>query len=224
MKVLIVDDHWMIRSSLKQAFETIDPSLETLDAANAKAASEMLTLHPDVDLMFIDLVMPGLSDLDALRSLRSHYPDIPVAVISVHEDRDHIMQAISEGAIGYIPKSAEGAELLRALALVLNGGVYFPRDILQGGRSNPSSQLERTGIETQPGAIPTSTLTTREDQVLELINLGRSNNDIARELGLSPNTVRVHLRNLSLKLNLKDRTEIAAAYRSAQQATSRRSS
>lgn len=223
MKVLIVDDHWMIRSSLKQAFETIDPSLQTLDAASVKAASEMLTLHPDVDLMFIDLVMPGLSDLDALRSLRRQYPDIPIAVISVHEDRDHIMQAISEGAIGYIPKSAEGAELLRALTLVLTGGVYFPRDILQNSPRSQPLATDRPKVNTQPGVTSSPTLTTREDQVLDLILLGRTNNDIAQELGLSPNTVRVHLRNLSLKLNLKDRNEIAA-YRAAQQASSRRTS
>ena len=141
MKVLIVDDHWMIRASLKHAIEKLDATLESLEAGSFKEASDALQNTPDIDLMLIDLVMPGYSDLDGLRSLRANYPDIPIVVISVHEDREHVLQAISQGVIGYIPKSAEGAELLHALTLVLNGGVYFPRDILQGNRSNVINQL-----------------------------------------------------------------------------------
>jgi DNA-binding NarL/FixJ family response regulator len=200
----------MIRSSLKHAIERLNQQFETYDAASFQEASELLKKNPDIDLMFIDLVMPGLSEFDGLRSLRASYPDIPIAVVSVHEDREHVLQAISEGVIGYIPKSAEGAELLRALTLVLNGDVYFPRDILQGGRLRGGSLPVAPAGETdaQPGVAPS--LTAREDQVLDLVRRGRSNSDIAEELGLSPNTVRVHLRNVGIKLKIKDRSEFAA--------------
>ncbi|PZQ15993.1 MAG: DNA-binding response regulator [Ancylobacter novellus] len=207
MKVLIADDHWMIRASLKHAIARLNQSLETFDAASFEQAGDLLRSNPDIDLMFIDLVMPGNSEFEGLRSLRARYPDIPIAVISVYEDREHVVQAISEGVIAYIPKSAEGPELLRALTLVLNGGVYFPRDILQGGRLRGGGLP--VAVEEDEASTP-GTLTTREDQVLKLVGMGRSNSDIATQLALSPNTVRVHLRNISLKLKLRERADLVA--------------
>ena len=198
----------MIRASLKHAIGNLDSSFETVDASTFDEATAALEAHVDIELMFFDLVMPGLSEFEGLRTLRARYPDIPIAVISVHEDREYVLRAIEEGVIGYIPKSAEGSELVKALTLVLNGGVYFPRDILQGSRVGsmlPSSP------EPEPAASENgSALTAREDQVLSLLVNGHSNVAIAEELGLSPNTVRVHLRNAGLKLNIKDRADFVA--------------
>ncbi|MBB4653356.1 DNA-binding NarL/FixJ family response regulator, partial [Aminobacter niigataensis] len=125
MKILIADDHWMIRASLKHAISNLDSSLETVDASTFDEAMELLNIHHDIELMLFDLVMPGLSEFDGLSTLRARYPDIPIAVISVHEDRNRILRAIEEGVIAYIPKSAGGDELAKALTLVVNGGVYF---------------------------------------------------------------------------------------------------
>jgi DNA-binding NarL/FixJ family response regulator len=214
MKVLIADDHWMIRASLKHAMSGIDSSVETVDAESFQEASEKLAQHFDIELMLIDLVMPGLPGLDGLRALRASYPDIPIAVISVHEDRDHVLQAISEGVIAYIPKSAAGAELIRALSLVLNGGVYFPRDILQGNRT----RMELPALQTN-GSLNnalSAELTSREHQILDRLSQGLSTSAIASDLGLSPNTVRVHLRNANLKLNIKDRTQLKSFLASRQ--------
>ncbi|MFG1465658.1 response regulator transcription factor [Xanthobacter sp. DSM 24535] len=202
MKVLIADDHWMIRASLKYAMKSVGIAFEPLEASNFQEAMDIVRANPDIELMLIDLVMPGLSEFEGLRTLRSRYPDIPIAVISVHEDREHVLQAISEGVIGYIPKSADGAELLKGLTTVLNGDVYFPRDVLQGSRHHRGP-----GTEARRDADKPATLTAREDEVLELIAQGLSNFNIAEELGMSPNTVRVHLRNIGRKLNLKDRSE-----------------
>lgn len=215
MKVLIADDHWMIRSSLKQAIEKLNASLEIIDVASFEEASDYLKAHPDIDLMFVDLVMPGLSEFEGLRSLRANYPDIPIAVVSVHEDREHVVHAIAEGVIAYIPKSAGGAEFINALTLVLNGGVYFPREILQGGRlhSPLPVNLGRSKPAPQPRERNLPILTTREDQVLELAKRGMSNASIAERLGLSASTVRVHIHNLGLKINLKDRSKFKSAKR-----------
>jgi DNA-binding NarL/FixJ family response regulator len=217
MKVLIADDHWMIRASLKQAISSIDSTLQIVDASSFDEATNMLAEHHDIDLMLIDLVMPGFSDLDGLRRLRSSYPDVPVAVISVHEDRDHVLRAISEGVIAYIPKSAEGAELLRALSLILNGGVYFPRDILQGNSFR--SQLPDSKPAASEAAEPSVALTSREEQIFLLLGEGRSTSAVAKELGLSPNTVRVHLRNMNLKLNIKTRDELRSFLAARRQST-----
>ncbi len=208
MKILIADDHWMIRASLKHAISDLDSSLETVDASTFDEAMQLLSTHHDIDLMLFDLVMPGLSEFEGLSTLRARYPDIPIAVISVHEDRNRVLRAIDEGVIAYIPKSAGGDELVKALTLVVNGGVYFPRDILQGNRFRSVLPTAPEGDTKTPEAP--SVLTAREEQILDLVARGRSNIAIAQELGLSPNTVRVHLRNASLKLNIKDRAEFAA--------------
>lgn len=222
MKVLIADDHWLIRDSLKLAVKSLGFDLEIIEAGSFAEAMELLHLHPNIDLMLIDLVMPGPSGFEGLRSVRKGFPDIPVAVISVHEDREHIIQAIKEGVIGYIPKSAEGSELLRGLTLVLNGGVYFPREILQNtrpGEGNPVGiaavpAATRNGKIRQRAGVAAgrdpSHLTEREHNVFELLQTGRTNDEIAAELSMSRNTVRVHLRNIGIKLKLKDRAGIAA--------------
>lgn len=196
MKILIADDHWFIRDSLKHVVKKVRLTLEPLEADNFDQAIELMRQHSDIELMLIDLVMPGFSEFDGLRALRSLYPDVPIAVISIHEDREFVMNAIAEGVVGYIPKSAGGAEILRALTLVIDGGVYFPRDILQRTYSAPLPRSQ------------TPQLTPREEEVLDLVCTAQSNAAIASQLDLSPHTVRVHIRNLMVKLNAKDRGEL----------------
>lgn len=202
MKVLIADDHWMIRESFKHVISRIKQNLQLVEAATFDEALNSLNEHPDIELMFVDLVMPGLSEVDGLRTLRTRHPTVPLAIVSVHEDREDVLQAISEGVIGYIPKSVEAAEMVRALTTILNGGVYFPRDILQGSRVGVSTRSTQEDVN--------GSLTARECQVLSLISKGASNAEIAETLGMSPNTVRVHVRNLGMKLNLRERSELAA--------------
>lgn len=199
MKILIADDHWFIRDSLKHIVKKVRLTLEPLEAGSFDEALDLLRTHSDIELMLIDLVMPGFSEFDGLRLLRASYPDVPVAVISVHDDREYVLRAIAEGVIGYIPKSDGGAEILRALTKIIHGEVYFPRDILHGSRP---------GLPADRGEGPIA-LTAREEQVLQLVGRGETNFEIARELGLSPNTVRVHLRSLTLKLKARDRSALA---------------
>ena len=199
MKVLIADDHWFIRDSLKHIVKKVRMTLEPVEAGSFDEATELLAAHPDVALMLIDLVMPSFSEFEGLRTLRRSYPDIPIAVISVHEERDYVMNAIAEGVVGYIPKSAGGAEILSALSLIINGGVYFPREILH---SAPGGRPHRRLSKTQ--------LTSREEEVLKLVAEGQSNAAIANTLKLSPHTVRVHIRNLMLKVHAKDRQELSS--------------
>lgn len=207
MKVLLADDHWIVRDSLKHAMRSVGPQVEVLEASNFDEAVDLLRKNPDTALMMVDLVMPGFTEFNGLRMLRSTYPDIPIVVVSVHEERDYVIRAIEEGVIGYIPKSAEGAEVLRALTLVLSGEVYFPRSILQNSDRTQSAypQSDPRGAGRDGGDAE---LTPRETEVHALQAAGHSNADIAERLGLSTNTVRVHLRNISMKLA---RTEGARA-------------
>lgn len=216
MKILIADDHWVVRESLKQVMRRLQQTLDVFEAETFAEAEETLARHPDIDLMLVDLVMPGFEEFDGLRRLRATFPDTPVVVISVHEDVDHVMRSLEQGVIGYIPKSSGGQEIERALERVLEGEVSFPRRIIE--RSTAATAPKPVSAAARPAAPApvaaaaaperdTDLLTARERDVLALLGQGYSVKRIASELDLSSQTVRVHLGNVMKKLNMRDRSE-----------------
>ncbi|MFD1331440.1 response regulator [Methylopila musalis] len=215
MKILIADDHWVVRESLKQVMRRLQQTLDVFEAETFSEAEETLARHPDIDLMLVDLVMPGFEEFDGLRRLRATFPDTPVVVISVHEDVDHVMRSLEQGVIGYIPKSSGGQEIERALERVLEGEVSFPRRIIErsnvSGSPRPvaSQAAPRPAAASAPAVMERDTdlLTARERDVLALLGQGFSVKRIATELELSSQTVRVHLGNVMKKLNMRDRSE-----------------
>ncbi|MDF2618590.1 MAG: Two-component response regulator [Xanthobacteraceae bacterium] len=224
MKILIADDHWVVRQSLKQVMRRLRQTLETFEAETFDEAAALLVEHPDIDLMLIDLVMPGFDAFDGLHKLRTNFPDVPVVVVSVHEDVDHVLRSLEHGVIGYVPKSAGGSEIERALERVLAGEVSFPRRIIErsAGGSNPKLAAEPAGTPAAPVPPPAPVapstpaaddvrdeldlLTPRERDVLGLLGRGYSVKRIAEEFELSSQTVRVHLGNAMRKLNIRDRS------------------
>ena len=142
MKVLIADDHWVVRESLKQVMRQLHQTLEIYEAETFGEAASILAQHDDVDLMLVDLVMPGFDEFSGLRRLRTDFPDVPVVVVSVHEDVDHVLRALEHGVIGYIPKSSGGPEIERALERVLEGEVSFPRRIIEQSAVAAAARLK----------------------------------------------------------------------------------
>ncbi|MEG6507686.1 response regulator transcription factor [Methyloligella sp. 2.7D] len=201
MKVIIGDDHWVVRQSLKQIMRRLEQELEIYEAESFGELMELLAEHPDTSLILLDLVMPGSEELGGLHALRAKYPNIPVVVVSVHEDVEHVIRSVEQGAIGYIPKSAAGPEIVRALERVLAGEVSFPRRIIE--RSSAPAERPKNATSEERDL---SSLTSRERDVLVLLGSGSSVKNIAEELGLSSQTVRIHLGNAMKKLNLPDRT------------------
>jgi DNA-binding NarL/FixJ family response regulator len=198
LTILIADDHWVVRESLKQVARGIDATVDIKEASTFEEALAILDDHPYIGLILVDLVMPGVKELQGLELLRRRFPAIPVAVISIHEDPDYVRQAIQNGVIGYIPKSANAEEIRRALTRIFEGEVYFPRDLLT--RSWPiASEAPLEASEEGPR------LSEREDEILKLLGEGRAVNSIAKTLGITPQTVRVHLGNAMRKLGLKNR-------------------
>lgn len=206
MTILIADDHWVVRESLKQVARGIDADVNVMEAATLEEAVEVLERNPHIGLILIDLVMPGIKDFDGLELLRRRFPSIPLAVISIHEDPDYVRRAIQTGVIGYIPKSANAEEIRRALTRIFEGEVYFPRDLLT--RSWPPA-ADGDGETAPPGEGPR--LSEREDEVIKLLADGRAISEIADALGVTQQTARVHLGNAMRKLNLKSR-EAAILY------------
>lgn len=202
MKVIIADDHWVVRQSLKQVMRRLNQTLETYEAETFGELTALLAQHPDTSLVLLDLVMPGFEELGGLRALRTKFRDIPVVIVSVHEDVEYVIRSVEQGAIGYIPKSADGPEIERALERVLAGEVSFPRRILEQRSHAPQRPPKN---DAQPPRH-VDTLTERERDVLSLLGSGSSVKNIAETLGLSSQTVRIHIGNAMKKLNLPDRT------------------
>ncbi|MFD1331218.1 response regulator [Methylopila musalis] len=203
MKVVIADDHWMVRESLKQVMKRLQQTIEIHEAESFDEAARTLADHPDVDLMLIDLVMPGFESFAGLRRLRKEFPTVPVVVVSVHEDSEHVMRSLEQGVIGYIPKSAGAPEVERALERVFAGEVSFPRKLLE---RSAVEEVEAPAIPQPPREGPE--LTARELEVLQALGKGQSIKRIAAEHGVSDQTVRVHIRNVMKKRNLGDRSAV----------------
>lgn len=204
MKILIADDHWVVRESLKQVMRKVRQASDPFEATTFEEALAILREHPDIDLMLVDLIMPGFEEFAGLKRLRSEFPEIPIVVVSVHEDLEYIVRSISYGVIGYIPKSAGAPEIIQALERVLSGDVSFPRRILEQGSGGARSELPSLPAESHDEQG--QHLTNREREVLDHLGKGFSVQRIASELGVSPHTVRAHQGNLMKKLGLKDRS------------------
>jgi DNA-binding NarL/FixJ family response regulator len=208
MKILIADDHWLMRKSLKEVLQKLDKTNSTYEASSFSECIGILERERNIDLVLADLVMPGFNEFDGLAQLRTRFPEIPMVVVSVHEDRTRVMHALDLGVIGYIPKSATGPEIEIAFERLLAGEIYVPRRLLErhdgalpaptrAPASPPTEMRENGGLDA---------LTNRERGVLDLLGKGYSVHRIAVELGLTTHTTRVHLSNLMRKLGLPDRS------------------
>ena len=207
MKILIADDHWVVRESLKQVVRRFGSEHQTFEAATLEQALSVLRREADMDLVLADLVMPGIAEFQGVRRLRAEFPLVPIVIISVHEDREHVLNAVACGVIGYIPKSASGEEIDRALERVLSGEVYFPRRLIEASPSDmPNEEPETSREPLVQGDL--AALTGRERDVFDRLGKGYSVQKIASDLDLSSHTIRVHLGNITRKFDLSDRAAL----------------
>jgi DNA-binding NarL/FixJ family response regulator len=206
LKILAADDHWIARAALAQLLRGLGRKIEVLEAADFNAALELVANHPDLDLILIDLIMPGMDGFDGIRALRDAAPGVPLVVVSVSEDREDIMQAVNLGALGYIPKTAQGEEIVKAIDLVLSGEVSLPRRILE--RPEAAAASPKQAGRSKGSVSPEARLTKRQKEIFNLLSEGLSNADIAGRLGLSVNTVRVHIHGILQRLQLDNRMQV----------------
>ena len=126
MKILVVDDHELIREAMRGALAELDGEAAILEAADSREAMRLIEEHPDLDLILLDLNLPDRDGFTVLSELRKSHPAISVVVMSAQQDHDSVVKALSQGALGFIPKSATREVILRAMQLVFSGGVYIP--------------------------------------------------------------------------------------------------
>jgi len=195
MKILLVDDHQLVRAGLVLVLKQMEEGVELLEAGTGREAIEMANAAPDLDLILMDLDLPEGSGLEALTAINAKTPAMPVVILSAMEDQTMVSRAMELGARGFIPKSASGDVMLNSLRLVLSGGVCLPPGYGDVARGEVNSDIPN--------------LTQRQLEVLRLMAQGNSNKEIARQLGISENTVRVHISAIISAMDATNRTEAA---------------
>ncbi|MBL7943950.1 MAG: response regulator transcription factor [Flavobacteriales bacterium] len=193
--VLLVEDHAEIREGLKYIINNA-PGFSCVTCATAEEA--LVTMSPDdVDVVLMDINLPGMSGIECTRRLREQYPSLPIMMCTAYEDDENIFMALSNGAKGYILKRAAGEILIEAI-----------RDLYQGG-SPMSSSIARRVVESfqQRKSETDFDLTLREREILDLLAQGNRNKQIADKLFLSPHTIRTHIYHIYEKLQVKNRVE-----------------
>jgi DNA-binding NarL/FixJ family response regulator len=202
MKILVVDDHVLIREALRGLFRDLRPEAIVLEAADAAHAVALLAEQPDIALILLDLSLPDRDGLELLAELRALHPGISVVVLSGFADRANVMRALDQGALGFIPKSAGREVMTSALSLVFSGGVYIPPEILGSKSTNAANpQLPPSDLG----------LTGRQSDVLALMMQGKSNKAICRRLDLAEATVKNHVTAILKVLGVSNRTEAVLA-------------
>lgn len=211
MRILIGDDHVLFREGLRRLLEQIKGESEFLEASNFNELLDMAGTGGPVDLVLTDLRMPGWPGFGGITMLRERQPNAKVVVISASEAHADVRDALEHGAAGYIPKSSSVKIMLSALDLVFSGGVYVPPTVLRDGGETEARPV--------PPADPAleQLLTQRQREVLERLREGKSNKQIAHELGLSEGTVKIHMTAIFKSLGVRNRTQAAMAFPQSQQ-------
>ena len=202
MKILIVDDHALFREGLVLLLEALGQP-QTLQAENAEAALRQVAAHPQLDLILLDLVMPGPGGIELLPEIKKRVPAAPVVILSGDESHRTITGAIEKGASGYIPKTSTAEVMRGALRLILGGGIYVPPIVLRDEVRPPAPDVEQ-----RRAAKPEDLgITPRQVEVLEFLLAGMPTKVIASRLGVSDSTVKAHTMAIFRTLKVRNRTE-----------------
>ena len=198
IRILIADDHAIVRGGLKQLFTMVKDIVVAGEAVNGMQAIEFLRRTP-VDLALLDLTMPGMSGIDLITRLRSVFPDLPILVLSMRNEPQVVRQVLKAGASGYLTKDSEPEMLVVAIRKAAAGGRFI----------DPTLAEQLVFDIDQPGIAPLhEQLSARETQILALLARGRSVNDIAADLMISNKTVSSHKAHLMQKMNFMNNAEL----------------
>jgi DNA-binding NarL/FixJ family response regulator len=225
MKVLLVDDHPLILSALQSVIKGLGDHVTVVGAGSARAARDALKSENDFDLVLLDLQLGDSDGFDLLVEFRAGYPALPVVVVSASDRTSDVIRSIDLGAMGFVPKRATNETLFEALHMVMSGGIYVPpmsigSDASQAGRRSTDAsagqlnvvhkEASDSGFQTQP-SLASLGLTPRQTDVLALLLKGNPNKLIARELGVSVETVKDHVAAVLRALGVSSRTQAVLA-------------
>jgi len=196
--VVVADDHDLLREGVSACLASFEDITVIAEASSGEGAIEMAAQHSP-DVVVVDLVMPGLGGLGAIRRIREAHPAMGILALSSFYERDRVQEALDAGADGYLVKSVDAESLAHAVRSVARGQGVFSPEVTRVLASTPSAPDRAL-----------ATLTAREAEIAELVAEGRTNAEIAKRLGLSVFTVKNHVSNVLTKLHAQTRTEVAA--------------
>jgi DNA-binding NarL/FixJ family response regulator len=244
MKALLIDDHPLILWAMQSVIRRLGDHVSVIGVETAEEARQMLQRHDDFDIVLLDLQLGDANGFDVLKELRSSYPALPVVIVSASDRASDVIRAIDGGAMGFVPKRASNEMLFEALHLVMSGGIYVPPMALAlGSRASASAALSpasrtaefdpvgpelddaetvrKIASQSDYQMVPTSYeslgLTSRQREVLALLLQGKPNKMIARELGLSVETIKDHVAAVLRSLGVSSRTQAVLAISQMQQ-------
>ena len=203
MNLMIVDDHLLIRAGMKLLLKNTSAYTVTAEAESGEEALRLLAEQP-IDLVIMDISMPGMGGLACIREIRARFPVVKILVLSMHEDEEYIYKAMQYGAMGYLPKTSADNELFDALQVLSQGRRYL----------SPNAQQSLMDIMFRPAEEaaddPRSVLTAREREVFDELIHGYTITEIAERLHLSVKTVDTHKSHIYAKLNCRRRSELVS--------------
>jgi DNA-binding NarL/FixJ family response regulator len=210
MKILVIDDHVLIRQAMQGVLKKLRRDAVVLDAPNCEQAMQIIADHPDISLILLDLTLPDRDGFSVLADLRERLPAVSIVVLSAVQDPANVMKALDLGARGFIPKAAQADVILNALRLVISGSTYVPPEILARGELSRAAQRQLASDRAQPSPADIG-LTDRQLEVLALMMQGKNNKTICRTLGLAEPTVKNHVTAILKALQVTSRTEAVIA-------------
>jgi DNA-binding NarL/FixJ family response regulator len=206
MKILLVDDHALIRDALRSVLRELAGDATVLEAPDCRQAMRLIEQHPDLHLILLDLNLPDRDGFAVLSDLRKRYATISIVVLSAFHDRENILRALDLGALGFIPKSAPREVMANALRLIFSGGIYVPPEAL--ARADATAAEAAPGRRVSPADLG---VTERQMEVLALMMQGKSNKAISRILDTAEPTVKHHVTAILKALKVANRTEAVIA-------------
>jgi DNA-binding NarL/FixJ family response regulator len=223
MKVLLIDDHPLILSALQSVIQGLGDDVTVVGAGSARAARETLQAQSDFDLVLLDLQLGDADGFDVLSEFRTAYPALPVVIVSASDRASDVIRSIDLGAMGFVPKRSTNETLFEALRMVMSGGIYVPSMSMGSPDPQPAAHdagrghlqnVRRNAVDSDfqtAQSVESLGLTPRQRDVLGLLLKGHPNKLIARELGLSVETVKDHVAAVLRALNVSSRTQAVLA-------------
>jgi DNA-binding NarL/FixJ family response regulator len=199
VKILVVDDHALVREGLRQVLKGLEENLEVLQAGTCKQAFALAQTHGDLDLVLLDYHLPDMNGLEALAILGQRHPELPIVLLSGSATPQIMRQVLQAGAAGFVTKSCVSDELLRAVRCVLSGDIYLPQEL------NGSAMFESAPASDRP------LLTQRQELVLRCLLDGLANREIAEQLHVSEETVKTHVTAILRHFEVQNRTQAVVA-------------
>lgn len=197
-ELIIADDHPLFREALRGVVTRALPDIVIYEADQLTRLYELVDVYSDIDLLLLDLDMPGANGFSALVHLRTLHPQLPIVIVSAHEDPSLMQRALDHGAMGFIPKSADAATLSQALKQVLDGGIWVP---------DQTYTTQGASTDERSAAAKIRELTPQQFRVLQMVAAGQLNKQIAYDLNVSEATVKAHMTAIMRKLGVSNRTQ-----------------